>query len=639
MLLVGKPSPVLGGDTWGAVWWYGFLTHQMQRAGPTFIKLAQWAASRADLFPAKLCDRMGALHSTTKPHPFNHTKRVIERVFHKEFDEVFEEFDHIPIGSGAIAQVYRAKLRKDLLPLSYLDPKRKRPKRPTIAADAVTPPPPPPIVPTAAVAVKVLHPRVNVTINRDLSIMAFFAKCIAALPGMEWISLPEEVDVFGKMMREQLDLRLEATNLKTFEVNFSLRRENAVNFPRPLTEYTTKDVLIEEFEDALPLNAFLRNGGGPFDSVLATLGLDVFLNMLLLDNFTHADLHPGNIMIKFYKPTTTFVLRNMFSSLFGTQSPDDPIQGNQHASDVSDDIVSHLQPLRHSPELWLHEMDRLAEEGYQPELVLLDAGLVTTLDDEDRRNFLDLFRAIAEFDGYRAGHLMVDRCRSPELVIDKEVFALKIQHLALSVKSKTFSLGQIRISDVLTEVLKAVQTHHVKMEGDFVNTIVSILLLEGIGRQLDPNLDLFKSALPILRKLGRQMSTSGEVSMQDTQGIGAMLKFWVWIEARELANSAFSDADDFVRYDCFHMVTACTMMGHALLYVVNSNWPPAPTSIADTTAIYVAGPGSNVGSLATPLTRSECGLPEVICGPTSSGTTLEEKTLKLMAMRCPAVTD
>lgn len=119
---------------------------------------------------------------------------------------------------------------------------------------------------------------------------------------------------------------------------------------------------------------------------------------------------------------------------------------------------------------------------------------------------------------------MVDRCRSPELVIEKEVFALKIQHLALSVKSKTFSLGQIRISDVLTEVLKAVQTHHVKMEGDFVNTIVSILLLEGIGRQLDPNLDLFKSALPILRKLGRQMSTSGEVSMQNVQGIGAMIK-------------------------------------------------------------------------------------------------------------------
>jgi len=127
------------------------------------------------------------------------------------------------------------------------------------------------------------------------------------------------------------------------------------------------------------------------------------------------------------------------------------------------------------------------------------------------------------------------------------VFALKIQHLALSVKAKTFSLGQIRIADVLTEVLKAVRTHHVKMEGDFVNTIVSILLLEGIGRQLDPEMDLFKSALPILRKLGRQV-TPNDVT-QNARGLGAMLKFWVYVEARELAHSAFQDADDFIRYD------------------------------------------------------------------------------------------
>ena len=39
MLLIGQPESKLGGDRWGAVWWYGFLTRQMQRAGPTFIKV------------------------------------------------------------------------------------------------------------------------------------------------------------------------------------------------------------------------------------------------------------------------------------------------------------------------------------------------------------------------------------------------------------------------------------------------------------------------------------------------------------------------------------------------------------------------------------------------------------------------
>lgn len=40
MLLIGQPDQDLGGDKWGAVWWYGFLTSQMQRAGPTFIKVS-----------------------------------------------------------------------------------------------------------------------------------------------------------------------------------------------------------------------------------------------------------------------------------------------------------------------------------------------------------------------------------------------------------------------------------------------------------------------------------------------------------------------------------------------------------------------------------------------------------------------
>jgi predicted unusual protein kinase regulating ubiquinone biosynthesis (AarF/ABC1/UbiB family) len=68
-------------------------------------QLAQWAGSRTDLFPPLLCEKLGRLHSSGKPHHFKHTKRVIESVFGKDFDEIFEHFDHEPIGVGAIAQV------------------------------------------------------------------------------------------------------------------------------------------------------------------------------------------------------------------------------------------------------------------------------------------------------------------------------------------------------------------------------------------------------------------------------------------------------------------------------------------------------------------------------------------------------
>ncbi|KAI0801098.1 ABC1-domain-containing protein [Fomes fomentarius] len=543
MLIIGKTEPRLGGDRCGAVWWYGFLTRQMQRAGPTFIKLAQWAASRADLFPALLCERMAALHSRGKAHTLSHTKRVIEDVFQRPFNEVFEEFDEIPIGTGAIAQVYRATLKQDLIPPSHLAPKRSNRKAVLLSSLTNNPLP---SVPTAAVAIKVLHPHVAKMINRDLSIMGFFANVITLIPGMQWLSLPEEVAVFGGMMHEQLDLRIEADNLTAFERNFE-GRKLPVTFPRPLSVWSTKDLLLEEFENALPLELFLKNGGGPYNDMLAEVGLDAFLNMLLLDNFVHSDLHPGNIMIKFSKRhrRTLNVQQSWWMSLLG--------QDAQPALDAShkttDDVVNHLRSLARDPEQWRSALNQLSSEGYEPEIVFVDAGLVTTLNTVNRRNFLDLFRAVAEFDGYRAGILMVERCRTPELAVDVETFALRMQHIVLNVKRKTFSLGQIKISDILKEVLSAVRRHHVKMEGDFINTVISILLLEGIGRQLDPRLDLFKSALPILRQLGRQMSTQEGMKQLPSGEVGAFFKVWVWMEAREFASAAFVNADELVKYD------------------------------------------------------------------------------------------
>ncbi|KIY51278.1 ABC1-domain-containing protein [Fistulina hepatica ATCC 64428] len=530
------------------IWWYDLLVYTMETAGPTFIKLAQWAASRKDLFPAELCQRLGTLHSNAKPHSLAYTKMQIETVFHRPFEEIFDEFNETPIGVGAIAQVYKARLKPDLVPPSVTGPRRRGSK----FSAAVLSPEVEYDVPKASVAIKILHPRVEKTITRDLRIMSFFAHALTALvPGVEWLSLPEEVAVFGNMMFQQLDLRHEAENLLAFERNFS-RRPLPVTFPRPLVEWSTKAMLVEEYEKALPLEEFLRSGGGPYDVQLATIGLDVFLNMLLLDNFVHSDLHPGNIMVKFSQPLSMWdVLEKAYNGLakkgyipFVTPSP------VTEADRDSDAVVDHL---RTSPETWVQDLMQLHAAGYVPEVVLLDAGLVTTLNATNRTNFLDLFRAIAEFDGYRAGQLMVQRSRTPHLAIDVEMFALKMQRLVLSVKRKTFSLGEIRISDVLSEVLQSVRQHHVKMEGDFVNTVLSILLLEGIGRQLNPDMDLFQSALPILRQVGGQMANK-ETAMQVGRDLphtdlGAFLKVWVWLEAREFITAAYMDQDEMIAHD------------------------------------------------------------------------------------------
>ncbi|CAO1631933.1 unnamed protein product [Jaminaea pallidilutea] len=556
-------------DRWGAIWWYDFLVKQMERAGPTFIKLAQWAGSRQDLFPNSLCDRLGKLHSNGKPHSLKYTKRVIARVFGRKFEDIFEEFGEEPLGIGAVAQVYKGKLKADAMPPGRASKRKRRatvtssspasPASPASASSSSTASDPAAdTVPETSVAIKVLHPKVHRTIARDIRIMTFFAKLINLLPGAEWLSFPEEVQVFSEMMFSQLDLRNEASNLLRFDENFSQRAE-AISFPRPLAKFSTKELLIEQYEDALPLKYFLKNGGAGFDHRIATLGLDTFLYMLLLDNFTHADLHPGNIMIKFYHPSRgsqihAWLARMLapFDSDYRVGGPKGPPTADEQAEQ---DVVTKLKSLKDDSDAWNKELDRLEALGYQPELVLLDAGLTVELTPTNRRNFLDLFSAVAQFNGELAGHLMVERCRTPDLVLDKQGFAMKMQRLVLSVKSKTFSLAQIKISDVLTEVLMAVRDHHVKMEADFVNTVISILLLEGIGRRLDPSMDLFKSSLPILRSLGRQIGrqeASRGIHVPDRgqiKDLSPMLKVWIWLEAKSWLDSLAGVDVQLATYD------------------------------------------------------------------------------------------
>ncbi|MEX5618469.1 hypothetical protein ABFV55_27725, partial [Pseudomonas syringae] len=84
---------------------------------------------------------------------------------------------------------------------------------------------------------------------------------------------------------------------------------------------------------------------------------------------------------------------------------------------------------------------------------------------------IDLFKALSEFDGYKAGELMVERSRTPGTVLNKEIFALKVEKLVDRMKERTFSLGNISIGDLLDQVLSMVRSHHVRMEGDFITVI------------------------------------------------------------------------------------------------------------------------------------------------------------------------
>ncbi|KAI7870471.1 hypothetical protein BDF14DRAFT_1873937 [Spinellus fusiger] len=509
LLLFGED--MMEGDTKQALWWYEFLAAQMERAGPTFIKLAQWVASRTDLFPMALCLRLSKLHSQVDPHPFSHTKRVIEAAFHQDMDTIFSYFDTTPLGVGAIAQVYKATLRPTILvgypsdQASLINNRKASDTVSMLDAQGNT------VEVHTTVAIKVIHPKAHAIVHRDLKIMNFFAYTLTWIPTFQWLSLPDEVRVFGMMMKDQLDLRIEGHNLERFNAYFKDSRQ--VEFPRPLMHFTTQDMLIEEYENGVPLHLFLSN-----IAYSKKAGLNTFLYMLIFHNFVHADLHPGNIMVKFYPPSIYTPIRKWWSQWTG-----------QELNDDGDAIVSRIMAVRDDPAKLQKEIEVIEQQGYAPRLVFIDAGLVNELNDTNRLNFLDLFQAIAQFDGYRAGELMVERCKTPELVVHPDVFALKMNHLILKLKQNTFNLGAVKIGNLLHETMSMVRNHRVKLEGDFVNVIVSIMLLEGIGRQLNPDLDLFKMALPVLREY---TTIEGVMDMKQHPFSPHWLKVWIFLEFR-----------------------------------------------------------------------------------------------------------
>ncbi|KAJ1992694.1 hypothetical protein GGI25_002027 [Coemansia spiralis] len=501
----------------------------MSGAGPTFVKLSQWAASRTDLFNAQLCLELGRLHDSNTAHSSNYTKRAVMQAFGVDsITQVFESFDERPLGVGAVAQVHSARLSKEFVGKHLSD---------TDKAGQQT---------NRHVAVKVLHPGVERKIKRDLRIMNWGAHVLGTLPGMKWLSLPEEVAVFGEMMESQVDLHVEARNAEKFSTNFANRR--GVLFPHTCLPLQSKDVLVENYCDGVPLRAFLDiNGHTPFDRKLGATGLEAFLRMLIYDNLVHADLHPGNILVKLSPPYVGSQLDRFVEDFYDMS----PFKRTKHQSEhnlpSSAEAHHHIRGIladydtgaitEQQKNTQIHEYTNfLYGNGFLPSLIFIDCGLVTSLDDDNRRNFIDLFEAVCTFDGHKAGALMIDRCTTPELVINPDVFVLRIQDIILQVRKVSFQLSKLTFSEVFGPVMSAVRNHHVKLAPDFINIIMAMFILEGIGRRLDPDSDILRVALPMLRQWLKEDARNELTWQRDRVNRGTsfnLLKVWLYIEVRE----------------------------------------------------------------------------------------------------------
>jgi len=237
----------------------------IEQAGPTLIKLVQWATTRQDLFSPEFCLHFGKLRDDTVGHSWAETQRILQEELGENFADLvtITSAQNQPIGSGCIAQVYQGILLKDTV---------KYPKG-------------------TEIALKIQHPGIWNKVCVDFYLLAKVADWLEGLPrlNLKYLSLADTVRQFRDIMLPQLDLRIEAKNLQRFNADFA--NDSGVTFPHPLEELTTSRVLVETFVHGTPIMEFTK---APVElrRQVASIGLKTTLNMIFLKDFIHGDLHP-----------------------------------------------------------------------------------------------------------------------------------------------------------------------------------------------------------------------------------------------------------------------------------------------------------------------------------------------------------
>jgi len=228
--------------------------------GPTFVKLGQVLATRVDLLPPDWIAEFEQLQSNAPALAFDTLAPVIERELGRAPAEIFRELEREPLGAASIAQVHGARLQDG------------------------TP-----------VVVKIVRPDIRPRIEADLRILAYLAGVVEAeIAEARRFQPVRMVEEFGRSMRRELDLALEARTQDRFARNFD--GDPYIVIPRVYWEYTRGSVNVQQRIEGIPGHDLAAAEAAGLDrKVLARHGADAVLKMILIDGFFHADPHPGNV--------------------------------------------------------------------------------------------------------------------------------------------------------------------------------------------------------------------------------------------------------------------------------------------------------------------------------------------------------
>jgi len=379
--------------------WWEMLNCNLRKLGGCWIKLGQWMTTRPDLFSIELTTKISQLVDQCPMHPFEDTVRTVEQALNiNDINQQFTSFDMVPIASGAIAQVHSAIYQGE------------------------------------KVAVKVLHPNINDQITLDLYVMNVAKNLLLLIPGSEWLSLNDALFQFSQSMQYQTNLALEGINLQKFSHNFEDFK--GVIFPRFI--HSSPELLIESFEKGVSLVSYLKVPHNVEEKKkLGKLGLTAFLKMMLKDNFVHADLHSGNMLVR----------RNTKTNAV--------------------------------------------------ELIMLDVGLVTSATPEDWHILKKLLVALSTNDSQMAAGLMIEHAKHKNLPQSEEVNFIREMSATFDEVFRS-NMNDIDVGKILNDILSINRRYQVQIAGNFSTLCLGCVVLEGIGKQLDPDVNLLQEAKPFL---------------------------------------------------------------------------------------------------------------------------------------------